>query len=729
MASERPVTVVVNTNGRAPSLPRTLSGLDALDHRETEVIVVAGPDQEGLADAIAPWRDRIVLVGCPERNLSRSRNIGIRAAAGAFVAFIDDDAVPDPGWLTALLAGFEGEDVAATGGPVFDHTGGSFQAWDSFCTRAGVVSSRRLPGPASSEVLGSPSSWRLPTTMGTNACFRRDALVEIGGFDEEFDYYLDETDVCVRLIDQGYRVRLLENGFVYHQFLPSDVRNDHRVVRDWSSILKNVCYFGAKHGAPIVGITPVGHDIAEWCAEQRVRVGQWAASGLVAPDAAERFDESLARDGDRGWRRALLGTPRVRDPEWFSSERRFLPFVIRRSPRQRLHLCLIARSFEASPPGGIARLMHAVATGLTERGHLVRVIAEGDGRLQVDREDAGYWIHRVPPSDEPVPAPYAAVPQAWAFSAAAHREVERIDGMRPVDVVQMPNWDSEGVLLLDDGRWPTSLGLYTPLRAVAVSDDRVDEEQPAIRALIGMEERSLVGATRLLACGPGIVREIEDLYGCDLPEARVSLVPHGLPDAYAHRPRPAHDDVLFVFVGRLEPRKGVVPLLEAFRMLAGQVPSVRLELLGPDTFAGSGGEPYETRFRVAGGDDRVTFRGAVEEADLLDAYGRADVVVVPSLFESFGLVAVEAMMHGAPVIASDVGGLAEIVVDGRTGLLVAPDDVDALRAAMVSLATDGDLRRRLGRAGRLRYEAEYSAAVMAERLESHYLEMCRAPCD
>ena len=99
---------------------------------------------------------------------------------------------------------------------------------------------------------------------------------------------------------------------------------------------------------------------------------------------------------------------------------------------------------------------------------------------------------------------------------------------------------------------------------------------------------------------------------------------------------------------------------------------------------------------------------------------RAEVVVVPSFGEGFGMVALEAMERGRPVIASDVGGLPEIVADGRTGLLVPPGDVEALAAAIVGARGDPGRAAELGAAGRARALEEFSQERCTERIEALY---------
>ena len=145
-----------------------------------------------------------------------------------------------------------------------------------------------------------------------------------------------------------------------------------------------------------------------------------------------------------------------------------------------------------------------------------------------------------------------------------------------------------------------------------------------------------------------------------------------------------------LFVGRLSEEKGVLELIQAARDL-------------PLVVVGDG--PLREQVPAA--------LGFVPPVELPGYFDRAAVVVCPSRREGYGVVARQAMAHGRPVIATAVGGLAEAIVDGESGLLVPPEDGTALRAALERLLGDADLRARLGAAARDRVRARYSRAVAA----------------
>lgn len=197
---------------------------------------------------------------------------------------------------------------------------------------------------------------------------------------------------------------------------------------------------------------------------------------------------------------------------------------------------------------------------------------------------------------------------------------------------------------------------------------------------------------------------------------RITVVPSGiavgaLPPATERarlrREWELHDDHVAVVVpGALERRKGHATLLAAARLLAPSLPELRYVLCGQ----GSLEEALRDGARELGG--AVRFAGF--RTDMEACLAAADVVAMPSLQEGLGVAALEAMAAERPVVGSRVGGLAEAVVHGETGLLVPPSDAAALAAALARLSHDPALRARLGVAGRARVLARYTAATMAE---------------
>ena len=213
-----------------------------------------------------------------------------------------------------------------------------------------------------------------------------------------------------------------------------------------------------------------------------------------------------------------------------------------------------------------------------------------------------------------------------------------------------------------------------------------------------------------IAISAGLARYLAETEGLD--ESRFEIVHYGI--APGGEPPVPPSDPRLLCVGRLVPIKGHDTLLRAFAAAQASLPGLTLEVAGDGPLRGEL-EALAQQLGVAGA---VTFAGRV--TPIGPAYERAAVVVVPSRGEGFGMVALEAAERGRAVIASAVGGLPEILEDGVTGVLVPPDDVERLAAAIVGLARGGDRVAAYGAAARERALREFTLDRCADRTEALY---------
>ena len=210
--------------------------------------------------------------------------------------------------------------------------------------------------------------------------------------------------------------------------------------------------------------------------------------------------------------------------------------------------------------------------------------------------------------------------------------------------------------------------------------------------------------------------------GLDLP--RVDVIPPGYaplstvaaPGSFRHQYGIAGPYVLFV--GRLASNKGLLPLVEAFATVAKDHPEALLVLVGED---GGMRPAVEALAERRGLGARVRILGHVrDDAVLADAYRDARLAVLPSEYEAFGLVLLESLAQGTPVVASRVGGIPEFVPDGKAGRLVPPHDAPALAEAIEQLWSDESLARRMGAFGRDEVVPRYTWDRLVAQLELVY---------
>jgi len=294
-----------------------------------------------------------------------------------------------------------------------------------------------------------------------------------------------------------------------------------------------------------------------------------------------------------------------------------------------------------------------------------------------------------------------------------------------VTAVYAPIWDCEGVAILLDGEFPLIVGLQTTLRFWLESHPHIAADEAFIRdfaePMLALEKRLLRDCDGIHAISGAIAREISRAYNVTLTPPRVEIVPLGLEDwsrLPSTAPLPLLEGMVRVlFVGRLESRKGIDVLLEVLPRLLAHHPHVHVDVVGNDKIPGPDGQPYRVRFEPTVQADllpRVRFHGEVTEDRLRGFYKACDIFVAPSRFESFGLIIVEAMMFGKPVVACRTCGMVEVAVEGLTALLAEPGDATSLYTCLCHLISDPALRHALGSAGRKRYEELFTPDAMAD---------------
>ncbi|WP_211361719.1 glycosyltransferase family 4 protein [Pseudonocardia cypriaca] len=227
------------------------------------------------------------------------------------------------------------------------------------------------------------------------------------------------------------------------------------------------------------------------------------------------------------------------------------------------------------------------------------------------------------------------------------------------------------------------------------------------RPLRAVVRATLTRAAVVVALGDRWARELALI----APAARVVPVPNAVPVPVAAA-RPPDAPPHAVFLGEIGERKGAFVLIEAWARLA---PGTRL------TLAGDGAVERARRVVAEHGlEGSVQVRSWLPPDQVGELLAGADVLVLPSRNEGQPMAVLEAMAHGLCVVASEVGGIPELVDDGRTGLLVPPDDVEALAAALRKVLADAGLRAALGAAARERALREFDVDVVWRRIDAIY---------
>jgi glycosyltransferase involved in cell wall biosynthesis len=216
-------------------------------------------------------------------------------------------------------------------------------------------------------------------------------------------------------------------------------------------------------------------------------------------------------------------------------------------------------------------------------------------------------------------------------------------------------------------------------------------------------ERELYhGAGAIFTASDYVRRSLTEDYG--LPEERVSVVGYGINQKAPEAVDRAYDNQTMLFVGYEFERKGGPVLLEAFERVRCQLPSARLIVAGP----------RRVPARLPAG---VTWAGTVGREELARLYEEASLFVMPSLFEPFGLVYLEAMEWKLPCVGSETCAMSEIVLDHRSGRLVRPGDGEHLASVLLDLLGNPSRLRTMGECGRIHARSRFPWPLVAGRID------------
>jgi glycosyltransferase involved in cell wall biosynthesis len=357
----------------------------------------------------------------------------------------------------------------------------------------------------------------------------------------------------------------------------------------------------------------------------------------------------------------------------------------------------------------------ALAGGLVERGHDVTVYTRRDTASTPTRATApqGYVVHHVPagpPSDVPKDELLPYMPRFAEYLREQWAE-------EPVDVVHAHFWMS-GVASVDAARGTgvPVLQTFHALGTVKRRQQGARDTSPATRT--ALERRLCRRVDRVIATCRD---ETAELARMGLPPGRATIIPCGV-DTDVFRPLPAArgERPRLLVIGRIVERKGVGNVIEALAHL----PGVELQVAGgpaPDLLDT---DPEVRRLRTLaarlGVAERVRFLGSVSRDEVPRLMCAADAVVAVPWYEPFGIVPVEAMACGRPVVGSAVGGLLDTVLPGVTGELVPPRRPDLLAPVVRDLLADRARREAYGRAGRDRAVQTYQWRQVAAATEEVY---------
>jgi glycogen(starch) synthase len=378
--------------------------------------------------------------------------------------------------------------------------------------------------------------------------------------------------------------------------------------------------------------------------------------------------------------------------------------------------------------GGLGRHVHALACHLARQGHEVVVLCrhaagtDAGTHPRTDRVVDGVRIIRV--AEDPMHVTFERDLVAWtlAMGHAMIRAAQDLLRTWQPDVVHAHDWlvAHPAIAIAEAARVP----LVGTIHATEAGRHSGWLSHPLNQQVHSVEWWLANRADALITCSQAMRREVAHLF--EVEAADVTVIHNGIeergwqvPADEIARAREVHSPAgapLLLYFGRLEWEKGVQDLLAALPRIRRRHPGTRVVVAGKGRhFDELVEQSRKLRVRRA-----VDFVGHLSDRDLRAALAAADAVVLPSRYEPFGIVALEAAAAKAPLVASTAGGLGEVVVDGETGLAFNPGDVAALANAVTTVLSDADAAAERARAAQARLAADFDWGRIAEATAAVY---------
>ena len=371
--------------------------------------------------------------------------------------------------------------------------------------------------------------------------------------------------------------------------------------------------------------------------------------------------------------------------------------------------------------GGLGRHVYQLATALAAEGHDVVVLArrpsDTDPASHPTTDGVSEGVRVIAAAQDPHEFEFGPDMMAWTL-AMGHAMVRaglrlQAQGWVP-DVVHAHDWlvahPSIALAEFFDVPMVSTIHATEAGRHSGWVSGRISRQVHASESWLARESDALI------ACSASMAEEISDLFGPGL--APISVIPNGIDASrWPFAPRRRHDGPpQLLYFGRLEYEKGVHDLIAALPRIRRGHPGTTLTIAGEGT-------QQDWLTEVARQNKvlkAVRFAGHTNHAELLDLLHRADVAVLPSHYEPFGIVALEAIAAGAPLVTTNVGGLGEAVIDGQTGLSCPPRDVAALATAVRAALDDPVAAQRRATAAGERLTIDFEWHTVAAKTAQVY---------
>ncbi|MGZ4208271.1 MAG: glycosyltransferase family 4 protein [Actinomycetota bacterium] len=385
----------------------------------------------------------------------------------------------------------------------------------------------------------------------------------------------------------------------------------------------------------------------------------------------------------------------------------------------RMRTLILSWEYPPRIVGGLGKHVHRLSTALADAGHEVHVVTRD--HPDAPSEEIVDGVHIIRAGEYPPAITFEdLVPWVLQFNIAVQEAATSLLLETEIDVVHAHDWLVAYAAAAVKNCF--EVPLVSTVHATEYGRHQGWLPGPMNKLIHQVEWWLTYEARRVITCSEYMRDQVHEIF--QLPSAKQDVIPNGVDMHEFDRPADVEEfrarlvqgkEKIIFFAGRLEYEKGVQTVLDALPLLLKDQ-QVRFYIAGVGTHA----DELKAHAARAGLADRVHFLGFIEEAELRMYYAAADLAVVPSLYEPFGMVALETFASGTPCIAADIGGLRELVVHEATGLRFTPGDPESLAGMIRRLLTDERLDRRLTLDARRMLDDQFSWRSIARKTVGVY---------
>ena len=387
-----------------------------------------------------------------------------------------------------------------------------------------------------------------------------------------------------------------------------------------------------------------------------------------------------------------------------------------------MRVALLTSFFPPDAQTGIARYVEDLAFGLVAQGMDVTVIAVGSNETKIENRQhfKVYWIpgrsrekKSIFPSIDLLRLSY----KIWVI-------LKKLHSKRPFDLIEYPNTDSTGCISILLGL-PSPRPQYVIRLSSPMSVNPRKGTLPRLNGLLEFWQARLSDA--YLSHSLANLKICEKIYRLQRQKPKqVILLGLQQNKNIVSKSSTIDGKLGILFLGHMESRKGFDVLASAWPNIVANVPNAYMVVAGADRPCKQGESFYQWAIRdmPPSALARLKYHGIVSSEFRDTLYQNAYLCVMPSRYESFGLVILEAMQYGLPTVGTNVGGIPEVIDNGKTGVLVPPDDPDALSNAIINLCQDHDRYNRIKHSLEKECAERFSIDRVAEQTHQFYSKLC-----